>query len=351
MKHSDPQALARAIESLAGSEHTQEVTRKAIASLTRSSEPLVSTPRMNNSHQDNGVSLRGWEESTGSPNGAHGYQQSLMQGSSTSSKFSQMSAGFQPPPSRMQGGGSWGGSSRGRALSYNQPIQPPNGFGRPQNRGGYQAGSGRYRNAVSDFNSNPFGSSEGTSNRPSSAFQYGRDQQVLPSTPNRTNKYTRHQNSGSAQWGGNQQLVPHTPLGPLIHMTEASVNAWNVQVMDFYASIRNFVERNASMPDYSSLVGLTRTPLWPILLATYHPLSENEATSYLDFHLKEESSKSCLVTRVIIDYVVNRVWVPAAWVGSDRESTIDLMRLEDDLEATAGNFFYRPIRYETAVFS
>jgi hypothetical protein len=118
-------------------------------------------------------------------------------------------------------------------------------------------------------------------------------------------------------------------------------------MMDFYGKIRSFVEKHASMPDYSSLVQMGRTPLWPSLLQTYDPLSEAEATSYLDFHLKEESSKSCLVTRVVIDYVVNRVWIPSAWLGSDRESNMDIMRLEDELEATAGKLMTSQYHYSS----
>jgi hypothetical protein len=345
MKHADPQAVARAIESLAGSEQTHEVTRKALASLSYGESPAdAATPRAQEG-DTNGVSLRGWEESNGSPHLPHSFLPPARPQTAAPNKYSSLAVGF-PGPSpmlkhdrRMQG--PWN-QTQGRNAPMSQAVQPPSGFGRPQPRRGYQVSSGRYRNAVSDFNANPFGSTDMILNsRPGSAFQYGRDHQgITPSTPNRPNKYSRQHSGSTSQWsGGNNNqnsLVSHTPMGPLIHMTETSVKAWNEQVMEFYAVIRNFVEKHASMPDYTSLVQLARTSLWPILLATYHPLSENEASSYLDFHLKEESSKSCLVTRVIIDYVVNRVWVPAAWIGSDRESTYELMRLEDDLERTTG---------------
>lgn len=345
MKRPDPAALARAIESLAGSEKTHEVTSKAIASL-RQGDPVndLPTPR---AQDTGGVTLNGWQDSPASPErSSHGYQPPARPPTAGPSKYSNMAVGFQRPPSttnndrRMQP--SWGQSQQ-RNTSFSQP-QPPAGFGRPPTRQGYQRGSGRYRNAVSDFNSNPFGPGEIMSNgRSASSFSYGREQQQssLPTTPSRGNRYRGNTTSGWNQpAGADTSLIQHQPVSPMIHMTEASVTAWNEQVMDFYAVIRSFVEKHASMPDYSSLVQLGRTTLWPTLLATYHPLSEKEATSYLDFHLKEESSKSCLVTRVIIDYIVNRVWVPIAWLGSDRESNIDLMALDDELDATTGTFYF-----------
>ncbi|KAH8711570.1 hypothetical protein HC256_008387 [Beauveria bassiana] len=106
--------------------------------------------------------------------------------------------------------------------------------------------------------------------------------------------------------------------------------------MDFYAVIRAFVERHASQPDHASSMKMSSTGLWPILLATYHPLSSAEAASYLEYHLRNENSKACLVTRVMIDYIVNRVWTPAAWSGADDESTYALMELERDMERMLG---------------
>lgn len=345
MKHSDPAAVARAIESLAGSEKTQEVTCKAIASL-RQGDSFSDLP---SPRGDGGVDLNNWDDTNGSPQSlSQGTQPCTRPPTAGSSRYSSMAVGFQRPGStvnperRVQG--PWGQPQQ-RNTPLSQP-QAPSGFGRPAARQGYQRGTGRYRNAVPDFNANPFSPPDTmSSNRSASSYSWGREQQhgQLPVTPIRGNRYRA--NTGSQ---GGQHSIPdfslsqHTSSTPLIHLTEASVTAWNEQTMDFYATIRNFVEKHASMPDYSSLVQLGRTTLWPTLLSTYCPLSEAEATSYLDFHLKEESSKSCLVTRVIIDYVVNRVWHPSAWLGSDRESNIEIMRLDDDLEATLGRFSDSP---------
>lgn len=109
-------------------------------------------------------------------------------------------------------------------------------------------------------------------------------------------------------------------------------------MMHFYATIRNFVERHASNPDPTGETKLSQTHLWPILLATYYPLSEQAAESYLDHHIRSENSKSCIVTRVIIDFVVNRVWNPSAWAGADADSTYAIMEVERDLERTTGEY-------------
>lgn len=135
--------------------------------------------------------------------------------------------------------------------------------------------------------------------------------------------------------GGGGALIPST-FAPLVHMNERSVAAWHKSIMEFYAVIRAFVERHASQPDHASSMKMSSTQLWPILLATYHPLSDHEASSYLEYHLRNENSKACLVTRVIIDYIVNRVWTPAAWNGADDESTYALMELEQDMERAHG---------------
>ncbi|RCI16099.1 hypothetical protein L249_2330 [Ophiocordyceps polyrhachis-furcata BCC 54312] len=126
--------------------------------------------------------------------------------------------------------------------------------------------------------------------------------------------------------------------GPVIQLTDRAIGAWNEQIVDLYGSIRHFVSRHAGEPDGGgSIMAAGSGGLWPVLLAMYHPLSEHEATSYLDFHLRSESSKCCVVTRVIVDYVVNRVWVAGAWTGSDSRTSYELLDVERDLEATSSS--------------
>ena len=138
--------------------------------------------------------------------------------------------------------------------------------------------------------------------------------------------------------GANGAMVPRNGLlpGPLIHLTAESIQAWTKQISNFYRSIRNFVDMHASEPIDNSDHHLNETVIWPILVRTYLPLSEMEAASYLEFHLRDQNAKKCLVTRVIIDYVVNLVWVPGAWKGADMDSTFALADLERELIQTRG---------------
>lgn len=126
----------------------------------------------------------------------------------------------------------------------------------------------------------------------------------------------------------------HTPS--LIHMTERTVIEWSRQMSEFYATIRTFVDKHAGCPLAQHPASLHDTAIWPVLLRTYLPLSQDEAQAYLDFHLRDGTSKLCLVTRVIVDYVVNIVWVASAWKGSEDESSRLLDNLIVDLASTQG---------------
>lgn len=170
---------------------------------------------------------------------------------------------------------------------------------------------------------------------------------MYPPTPTASNRgrYGRHADS---QGGGFQDfqplhgpgnaLVPHSSSGPLVHTGERYVQGWHDSVMELYNLIRIFVENHSVRHDAGLARRVSGTAIWPILLATYYPLSEPEAASYLDFHLRDASSKSCLITRVIIDYIVNRVWVPGAWTGQDSEISYSLLEIERDLEKMHGKF-------------
>ncbi|KAG6221039.1 hypothetical protein E4U34_002448 [Claviceps purpurea] len=142
----------------------------------------------------------------------------------------------------------------------------------------------------------------------------------------RSSEYPFGTPPGRTNTAANDHTVIGPPLrnntsGPLIQMTDHTVANWNESFMDFYALIRAFVERHANIPDSAMAMKISTTHLWPILLTIYQPLSDREATSYLDLHLRERNPKCCLVTRVIIDYIVSQVWIPAAWATTTSSSS------------------------------
>lgn len=246
--------------------------------------------------------------------------------------------------------GSWGGSGQGRLGPGGSSFMAGSAFGQPPRKTGFQP-LPRYRPSGQDYHQSGFVTPQdgGPSSRPGSSF--GQRREYYPSTPTSAGRNTRYGRfpeappPGGLDFGGpssSAMVARNGFLGPPIHLTERAIAAWNEQVMEFYGAIRGFVERHASEPDHGTAAQVASSSLWPVLLATYHPLSESEASSYLEFHLRNDNSKSCVVTRVVIDYVVNRVWVPSAWGGSDSKSTYDLMDLEREFEATQGMSHLRP---------
>ncbi|KAL5094321.1 hypothetical protein Trisim1_006910 [Trichoderma cf. simile WF8] len=239
----------------------------------------------------------------------------------------------------------------GRPGSFNnKPQFPGPPYGRAPSRQGFQ---NNHRFRPDSFPHSAFALPENPPPRSNSAFAYGRD--YFPNTPTgpgrgryggrlRDNNmppppsldFAASSSSGSTSGPASTIANRSSYSSQPITITEQTVQAWHGYMMHFYAAIRNFVERHANNPDVTGEIKLSQTHLWPILLATYFPLSEQEAESYLEFHVRSENSKSCIVTRVVIDFVVNRVWNASAWAGADADSTFSIMEIERDMDRTAG---------------
>ncbi|KAM0744417.1 hypothetical protein ACQRIT_001731 [Beauveria bassiana] len=253
-----------------------------------------------------------------------------------SSHFSPSAAEFYPWNPSSGDHGNNGGGSRHASTSF--------GNGAAAAVSSAASSNGNNNNSRDYYPRTPTAASRG---------RYGRLQEAPPSAGSDTpgggvslvgnsssNPISNNHNAAMMNRSSSSSLIPAPApssfIAPLVHMNERSVAVWHEGIMDFYAVIRAFVERHASQPDHASSMKMSSTGLWPILLATYHPLSSAEAASYLEYHLRNENSKACLVTRVMIDYIVNRVWTPAAWSGADDESTYALMELERDMERMLG---------------
>ncbi|KAH6891181.1 hypothetical protein B0T10DRAFT_595339 [Thelonectria olida] len=347
MKHSSPESVARAITTIAGSCPDKEAVHQSIMSLRPENCDNASEPKpredKNLSNVFSDMALQPARPATSfQPNragGPGGFAAPPRFGPLTSGpprapsvmpSDRRPSSAWAPPPSRdpARDPPRWGPPQPGNANANSQAM----GFGRAPSRRGFHNGS--YRSNTPDFfNQNTTPSDKG-SFRPESA--YGHRQSYYPGTPSTTrSKYSRFRDPISPEYNG-AHSAPMAARGALIHITEMTINAWNEQIMDLYGTIRNFVDRNACDPINSMPTDLSTTRLWPVLIATYFPLNESEAMSYLDHHLKEVSSKSCLVTRVIIDFIVNRVWVPRAWCGADNDTTLSLMDLVKEMNQTRG---------------
>ncbi|PHH60958.1 hypothetical protein CDD81_1015 [Ophiocordyceps australis] len=117
---------------------------------------------------------------------------------------------------------------------------------------------------------------------------------------------------------------------------DMGMGLWSEQVMDFYGAIRDFVERHASDAAVGRVRELRNSSLWPLLVAAYHPLGESDVASYLEVHLRSERAKACVVTRVLVGFVLGTLWTAGAWAGFDSQTTYQLLELERELQATQG---------------
>ncbi|KAK7413143.1 hypothetical protein QQX98_007969 [Neonectria punicea] len=348
MKHPSPEDVTQAIQTIADSCKDKEVVHKSIMSLraeTTREEPERQEPK-HLSHVFTDMAIQHIRPPTSfQPTRPAAY---------APPRFGPLSSGppramSTIPTDRRAPPPAWGTGTPGSRFG-NHPGAgngSASGFGRAPSRRGFHHNSGAYRSNGQDFYSQQMVPVEKNFNRPESAF--GHRQNYYPTTPSMSRgKYGRFRDPISPEFAapiaGALTTRSNFP-SPLIHITEMTVAAWNEQIMELYTVIRTFVENNANDPTYVPPQELAQTRLGPVLLATYYPLSEAEAISYLEFHLKDESSKSCLVTRVLVDFIVNRVWVPRAWCGADNDATYGLMDIEKDLERTQGqpSHFRQPI--------
>ena len=358
MKHAEPEVVARAIETLVDSVQDNPKVRTILDALKSADAKPDQLPNGGQYHQ--AAALHSFNETPVRPPTA--FQPMNRGAAGALSRFGQTQNMPPRAPStapfdrRM---GSWTPSS-----SLRGPAPPSNGQ--------YQSGAASYGAMVARNPWPPRGTSQmfgGAGSdfqqqqpsharlpaygppRPPSSFSISRDS--FPKTPTRNGrgKYSSFADMSSPSagfarpmqpGGGGQNTMAATTasslVGPIIRVSEQNVAAWNDRVMEFYAVIRNFVERHANTPDDKvtpeKMVG---TDLWVVLTAMYHPLSEPEAASYLEHHLRSENSKCCLVTRVIIDYVVNRVWSLVGWHSeADDETNFALMQLEKHFEQSTG---------------
>lgn len=202
----------------------------------------------------------------------------------------------------------------------------------PSRNGGYMTPGGSNGRAVST-GSNPQHRQQQAAgmslSRPGTAFAPPRDYyQYHQAPPRRALKYEADNTNSEV-----------TTTGPPIMLTERSVTAWSEQVAQFYAVIRGFVDRHAAEPmgaGPDKVRALVESGAWAVLARVYKPMHQGDAASYLEVHLREPCSKRCLVTRVIVDFVVNSVWVPAAWRGSGPQADRALAELQEELDRTKG---------------
>ncbi|KAK7208925.1 hypothetical protein V2G26_016103 [Clonostachys chloroleuca] len=319
MKHPSPDSLARAIETLAEAvpEKDKDAIAKSFKSLrTKTSKEnlLATSDPIPVASQEPQQKYRNLAAMSRAPSAFQPIERSS---SVMPTKFSPLQAGPPRAPTANQHRSGaqtpWFHTNGG---SLPRHVNTPLASAPPAMGGGHRNGGGRRGSQLQLQNSYRAGAPEFY---PTSIFS--------PADPFNANN--ANNNSALVSRNGG-----HTPS--MIHMTERTVIEWSRQMSEFYSTIRTFVDKHAGCPVAHHPASLHDTAIWPVLLRTYLPLSQDEAQAYLDFHLRDGTSKLCLVTRVIVDYVVNIVWVASAWKGSEDESSRLLDNLIIDLAATQG---------------
>ncbi|RFN55424.1 chromosome segregation protein smc [Fusarium flagelliforme] len=328
MKNPSSDSVARAIESIAESCSDKDAVQKTIMSLRPDGNGDTNS-RDTKSSGPSEVAVQSHRPLSASRFGSH-----IVPGPSrpTSTAPSERRFGQWAPPTPSQTQSRFGTPS-------SNGTGPQSLYGRNAPRRAFD--NGNYRPNAPEFYPQSYGYPDKSLISPNKGG-YGQPRQYYPPTPSGgRNKYSRFRDpvtiSAPDYTAPPGVLTTRPPFpGPPIYITDMTITAWHDQFTDLYESIRAFVRNHAEKATFINPTDLSDTRLWPVLVATYHPLSEHEAVSYLDFHLKEASSKSCLVTRVVVDYVVNRVWVPRAWMGAETEATHGLVEVEKELERTQG---------------
>ncbi|PHH79768.1 hypothetical protein CDD82_2176 [Ophiocordyceps australis] len=119
-------------------------------------------------------------------------------------------------------------------------------------------------------------------------------------------------------------------------MDDMGMGLWSEQVVEFYGAVRDFVERHAGDASAGRVASLRNSSLWALLVAAYHPLGEADVAAYLEVHLRSERAKACVVTRVVVGFVLGTLWTAGAWAGFDSHTTYQLVEVERELRATQG---------------
>jgi hypothetical protein len=101
---------------------------------------------------------------------------------------------------------------------------------------------------------------------------------------------------------------------------------------------------NVELPEEGGKEALIKAGLWDVLLKDYRPLSPASTLSYLEFRIQNHESRFCLIARLIIDFVVNLVWIPGAWKGASVELNTALIELGSYPETSEGESHFPKTR-------
>lgn len=377
LRHNDPEMIAKAFNTMCDSIQDKTKLQQTLGNLSVSgnssetSGAMTLTNGPNGNHGPNGHMGQRTPTGRGSiasgpghtpfahqtefnnapPRGPSAFQQiDRPQSTRPPSGFSPLQAGPPRAPSTRPNGRGFSvwapNGQHNRNVSVNQGLASP-GFNRPNSRRGYQAS----RYSRDGYVGSLF--AENAPSRPGTSFSYRENHQAHHPGHSQTIGHSRGRGRPMLQnafepntthngMNGNE-LIRGVNGTSLIHLTERAVAGWSERMDELYACIRRFVDDHASETFGPGPHGLEDTKTWPVLVACYSPLQEHEAASFMEHHLRDYNSKKCLVTRLVVDYIVNCVWTVFAWKGFDAESDQDIDQLWHDLGRTEGELAPLPL--------
>ncbi|SPO05697.1 uncharacterized protein DNG_08384 [Cephalotrichum gorgonifer] len=101
---------------------------------------------------------------------------------------------------------------------------------------------------------------------------------------------------------------------------------------EFYQLTRGWVADYAGTPDARQALTVKESAVWPAIVAAYPPLTPLEANAYIDIHIRDPLYRPCLISRLIVDFFIGRVWTALAWMGLDEATDRALTQLRGDFE-------------------
>lgn len=101
---------------------------------------------------------------------------------------------------------------------------------------------------------------------------------------------------------------------------------------EFYQLTRGWVTNYAGSPDARQALVVKENAVWPAIVACYSPLSPLEANAYVEIHIRDPFYRPCLISRLVVDFFIARIWTIFAWMGADEQSDRGLMQLRDDFQ-------------------
>lgn len=101
---------------------------------------------------------------------------------------------------------------------------------------------------------------------------------------------------------------------------------------EFYQLTRTWVTDYAGSPDAVQALTVKESPIWTAIMACYSPLTPFEANAYVDIHIRDGFYRPCLISRLIVDFFIARVWNVHVWMGFDEQTDRGLTQLRDDFQ-------------------